>query len=502
MTQSYTERYTGVLPLMDSDAEVPLPGPDGFLLSRADPHYAAHLLLNDYLVAEEAREAAGPLQTWPNISKWKKLPKRQQADLVIAALLRITWLRDHRGEMENARASSDRFRRVLRQLYAAKIPFTAPDLRMLLELTTRLLGTIEPYGPAEQVIDYLKNNDLTPELCQALREFQANLVEQMSINQASMQLLRQRLHVLLWLDEWDAVDPKRCWSEQIRSDFRAMTGERRDKWRALFKHLRGDASAKMPANWAGEAERRLAAVGVEDFRRQIRAWFGPFRSGEALPLSVAGSHVLKGLLWYCALARDPEVNEAGFWLLDAKWKQKRNVDKVMVSLIALVEAMPAAEAWEPAFRLQEAWGKSKGQIEKLLQRVAAELGVSKQDLEERKLLKPAPPPATLPASVLHGAIARRISSGDGHLLNSERIQLDGDMAIIRGDLDYYRLFLSSGRIERASDNAVLELNCAELPEDVRAVVRPECDGQDQVAVRATLLVLDAVYGKFFVRREE
>ena len=486
---------------MDSDADVPLPGPDGFLLSRADPHYAAHLLLNDYLVAEEAREAAGPLQTWPNISKWKKLPRQQQVDLVTAALMRITWLRDHRDEMENAGASSDRFRRVLRQLYAAKIPFTAPELVVLLELTTPLLGPIEPYGPAEQVTEYLKKNNFTPELCHALRGFQANLREVLSASQASMQLLWQRVHVWLWLDEWDAIDPKHCWSEQIRSDYRAMTGERRDKWRALFKHLRGDASAKMPANWTGEAEKRLAAVGAEDFRRQIRAWFGPCRSGEALPLSVAGSHVLKGLLWYCALARDPDVDEAGFWLLDAKWKQKRNVDKVMVALVALVEAMPAAEAWEPALRLQEAWGKSKGQIEKLLQRVAAELGVSKLDLEERKLLKPAPPPATLPASVLHGAVARRISSGDGQLLNSERVQLDGDMALIRGDLDYYRLFLSTGRIERASDNAVLELNYAELPEDVRALVRPKYDGQEQAAVRATMLVLDTVYGKFFVRRE-
>ena len=487
---------------MDSDSEVPLPGPDGFLLSRADPRYAAHVLLNDYLVAEEAREAAGPLRTWPNISKWKKFPKRQQVDLVAAALVRITWLRDHRGEMENAGASSDRFRRVLRQLYAAKIPFTAEDLRALLELTIPLLGTIEPYGPAEQVTEYLKKNDLTPELCQALREFQANLREEMSINQASMQLLRQRLHVWLWLDEWDATDPKRCWSEQIRSDYRTMSGERRDKWRALFKHLRGDASAKMPANWTGEAEARLAGVGVEDFRGQIRRWFGPFRSGEALPLSVAGSHALKGLLWYCALARDPGVNEAALWLLDAKWKQKRNVDKVMVALVALVEGMPAAEAWEPALRLQEAWGKSHGQIEKLLERVAAELGVSKQDLEERKLLKPAPPPATLPASVLLGPIARRISSGDHQLLNSERVQLDGDMAIIQGDLDFYRLFLSSGRIERVRDNAVLELNYADLPADVRSLVRPECDGQDQAVIRATMLVLDAVYGKFFVRREE
>jgi hypothetical protein len=72
-----------------------------------------------------------------------------------------------------------------------------------------------------------------------------------------MQSLRQCLHMLLWLDEFEPLDPARCWSECVRRDSRAMTGDHRVKW-------------------------RLAGVGLDDFREQIQVWFSPFRSGDAL----------------------------------------------------------------------------------------------------------------------------------------------------------------------------------------------------------------------------
>ena len=87
----------------------------------------------------------------------------------------------------------------------------------------------------------------------------------------------------------------------------------------------------------------------------IRDWFDAFRSPEPLRLSVAGSHVLKGLLWYGALADDVAVNEAALWLLDASWKPKRNVDKAMVALAVLIDTMPTDDAWHALSRLQERW---------------------------------------------------------------------------------------------------------------------------------------------------
>lgn len=109
----------------------------------------------------------------------------------------------------------------------------------------------------------------------------------------------------------------------------------------------------MPAGWARAAAPLLAAVGLDDFLASIRLWFAPFRSGEPLPLTVAGSHVLKCLIWYCAVASDEESKECALWLLEAKWKQKPNTEKSLAAL--------------------------------------AEFGITKEELRARKLIKPPAP---------------------------------------------------------------------------------------------------------------
>jgi hypothetical protein len=90
-------------------------------------------------------------------------------DQVRAVLERLAWLDQHDAELENAHVARMRLATLLRVLYGIKIPYTEPDLRILLELTTPLLGRIAPYGPVERVMEYLKANDLTKELCRALR---------------------------------------------------------------------------------------------------------------------------------------------------------------------------------------------------------------------------------------------------------------------------------------------------------------------------------------------
>src|SRR4051812_13537957 len=305
-----------------------LPGPDGFLLSSDDPLHAAQLRLNEYLLAEEQRNPSVPF----DVAAWRKLPKRLVADQIAAVLGRLTWLDQHDAELENAHLARMWFITLLRVLYKFKAPYTEADLCRLLDLTIPLLGRIAPYGPVECVVEYLKSNDLTLALCSSLRHFQRSLRGEMSSGQAAMQSLRQQLHMLLWLDEWEPLDPAHCWSECVRRDFRGISGERQQRWRALLKHLRGNAPVRMPAGWARQAEPLLAAVGIDDFREQIHGWFAPFRSGGPLPLSVAGSYVIKGLVWFCKVAGDEDLKECCLWLLDTKWKQKRNTEKVMVTL--------------------------------------------------------------------------------------------------------------------------------------------------------------------------
>ena len=163
-----------------------VPSPDGFLLSADDPLRAAHLRLNDYLLAEEQRDARTPLDA----AIWRKLPKREMPVQVQAALKRLAWLDQHDAKLESAHPARIRLAMLLGGLYGIKFPSTEPELRSLLDLTVPLLGRIAPYGPVERVVEYLKANDLTPELCRSLRNNQGHLREEMSISQASMQSLR------------------------------------------------------------------------------------------------------------------------------------------------------------------------------------------------------------------------------------------------------------------------------------------------------------------------
>lgn len=432
-----------------------LPGPDGFLFEPDDPLRAAHLRLSDFLLCEEERD---PATTQIDAAPWRKLPKRELPGLTIALLHRLLWLDKHDAELDTAHLSRTRLTRLLRVLYGIKAEFTEPELIAVIDATTPLLGRIAPYGPADRVAIYLLKNDLTPELCRALRSFQAALREEMSESQASMQSLRQQLHMLLWMDEWEPLDPVRCWSECVRRDFREMTGERRLKWRAMLKHLRGNAPVRMPQGWARNAEPLLAAVGRNDFQEKLVGWFAPFRSGQALPLSVPGSHVLKGLIWFCAISNDPEIREVALWLLDARWRQKRNIEKSVVAL--------------------------------------TELGVAREELLSRNLIK-----AHVPDSMIR--YLEKLNEKIAMISSNRMAEVPAeDLLIVQGQLHFYSVSRSTGRIERASDKVVLELDWHSLPDQFRLTVSRDCDSPQQVRLRAFLLMNDGVFGQYFKERRE
>src|SRR6266508_5517542 len=249
-------------------------GPDGFVSAHGNPDHVLHALVNAHLDAQEKLSAAAGHLRAPNISQLKKLLSKPQLIALIKAVLgRIQWIQQNANELPRGREWQRHLFALVERLYALKLPYTENDLRDLLRMTASLSGVIPPYGPVEQVIAFVREHALTQQLCAELRNLQASLREEMSINQPMAQLLRQRLHMLLWHDEWDALDPKHCWSEEIRRTYRAMSGDRRAKWRALLYHIRGDAGTKPPASWSTEAELRLAQVGIEDVRDCFSAWF-------------------------------------------------------------------------------------------------------------------------------------------------------------------------------------------------------------------------------------
>jgi hypothetical protein len=363
-------------------------GPDGFLATAETPDYPTHVQLAAHLRERQAEGGAALERALPRLRK--ELSKPELVALIRAIHARIAWIAEHERELSEPQRWQEFLAVLARNLYAPGLPFEAADLTLMLE-GHRRHRALWGFGPEELVVAYLEAHDLTPELTAALRRFLAELQGvpggMKYQSQAGYQVAAAHVHMLLWHDETDPLDPARCWSDGVLRDLRAMTGERKAHWKALFRHIKGNAPAKPAKGWIKEAEKRLAAVGREDFSNRVRAWLEPFRGPEPQRLSVAGSHVLRGLLWYAALVRDPDLAEAALVLLDATWKAKRNVDKVMVALVSVLETLPPVTSWSPLLRLQQEWPTSSIQVERFLKKTAAELGITEEELKARALLK-------------------------------------------------------------------------------------------------------------------
>jgi len=77
---------------------------------------------------------------------------------------------------------------------------------------------------------------------------------------------------------------------------------------------------------------------------------------------------------------------------------------------------------------------------------------------------------------------------------------DGELIVVQGQLHFYRLFRSTCRMERVSDNAILELNWSALPDQLRLFLHRECDSPQQLEFRAHMLVHDSLFGRYFIAR--
>lgn len=363
-------------------------GPDGFCATSVAADYEYHLLLTEYL---RERASLGENALREALPRLRKALRRPGLVALIRAIhARIGWIAENERELSEPRRWQDFLAELARQLYSPSLPLEEADLIALLK-SHREHRALWRFGPEALLAAYLEAHDISPALGAEMRRFQEELKgasgKMKYENQSSYQVAVAQFHMLLWHDDEEPLQPTRCWSEAVRGDLRRMDGKRREHWKALLRHIKGNAPAKPPAGWLKPAEQHLAQVGRDEFADRFAAWFAPFRSGEPQPLSVPGSHLLRGLLWYAAVLNDPAVARTALVLLDACWKAKRNVDKVMTALVGIIETLPEAEAWPWAVRLQQEWPNGSLQVMRLIEETAAKLGGGEAE-QARALLKP------------------------------------------------------------------------------------------------------------------
>jgi hypothetical protein len=378
-----------------------IPCPDGYLLDSNSALAAGHHTLNDYLVAVEQTGWKAALKDINGIrDKSRKL-------LAWKALLeRMQWL-----QINNPSSPAlSPFRGLVEAVEKWKLSPSEDDFIEVLERTAAIASFLAPYTPIPHLLTYLEENGLTERLAAAIRQFRAGVWDQsLRVNQVSLQLFRSRLDMLAWRDEWTAIDLKRCWSEQIRADFRGMRGTDKENWRRLLYGTHGDEGTRPAASWLAQSRRHIEAIGCAEFNSRMAGWFSPLRSMSTQRLSREGSYLLRSFVWLAADSKSPDMLAQIRELRAVNFKPASNGEKVVrAAREAIGEPNPPAKA-------------------------------------------AAHPPSldSLIARALTAVLSPGTSFGLGDL--TSRIHVDGEVVQVRGDLDSYRVHISTGAIFRNSD---------------------------------------------------
>jgi hypothetical protein len=415
-----------------------IPCPDGYLLQANSPLASGHHALNQYLVRVE--EAGWKIAL-------KEINSNRNKDLKLAtwkALLeRMSWLADNNP----ASQCWSPMRGLAERIEKWTLSLSESDLIDLLERTAEVKGVTAPHTPMPHLLEYVEEHGLTPELSAAIRTFRDRVWEQSyTPNQVSLQLFRSRLDMLLWRDEWNAVDPKRCWSEQVRGDFRSMRGAERENWRRLLYSIHGDEGVRPAPRWLDSANSRIEAIGRDAFRERLLCWFQPLQPGSTQKLSREGSHLLRSLIWLAESSKDSELLAAVGKIPDVSFKPKNNGEKVIRA---------AAEAT----------GRPDPPVKPIAPSASFDILIG-------RALQAALSPVN---SMVNPGVAARIEIADG-------------VVHVRGDLDSYEVHIATGLIFRASDGR--QVSVASATFEGTAIAFPNLGGMVELLGNVLALAED------------
>ncbi len=388
-----------------------IPCPDGYLLDAASALAEGHHALNQYLVRVEE---AG----WKTaLGEVNRIKDKQRKLLIWKALLeRMRWL----GDSGSQSACLSPLRGLAERIEKWTLAPSETDLIEILVATAEVAGFLAPYPPMPHVFAYIDAKGLTPELAAAIRTFRERVYDHcLVVSQTSLQLFRSRLDMLAWRDEWTPLDPKRCWSEQIRADFRALQGAERENWRRLLYCIHGDEGSRPAAKWTAQTSAAIERIGPEAFRARLAAWLDPLRKDVPQRLSREGSFLLRSFVWLAQASQDSRLRAKVAEIAEVPFKPKANGQKVIRA------AAEAAGLPDPT-------------VPYSVQPPAA--APAFDDLVVRALSAALSPVNAMVAPALAG-----------------RVEVGTEVVHVRGTLDSYDVHISGGAIFRQSDGRRVEI---------------------------------------------
>jgi len=168
---------------------------------------------------------------------------------------------------------------------------------------------------------------------------------------------RAQVEWFLWFETVSPFKLEECWSHRVKQDLRTMSPKERASWLAILDNNTFVVADRPAKKWFKAAEAAFPKLDPAAFRTRFLAWFAPFASSEPMRLTITGRNVLRLLMWYCLLAKDPAVDQALAGFVNAKWKTKEVEKRVAQAEMAFAYVL-AERAPEVALPILETWVKN------------------------------------------------------------------------------------------------------------------------------------------------
>lgn len=193
------------------------------------------------------------------------------------------------------------------------------------------------------------------------------------------------------------------WGVAARDALAALPVAERAPWLALLAHAQTATAAKPSAAWLAAARRCIATLGEAQFTARAIAWLGllgapssnQVRKGlhwTPVPRVVpteGNATLLRGLVWCCAVVDDAALARAVAAAAEACFKKIPYVGarstKVGNACLYALGTMPGPHGAEQLVSLQRQLKQpsARGRLDATLDRSAAGVGLSRDDLEDR-----------------------------------------------------------------------------------------------------------------------
>jgi hypothetical protein len=362
--------------------------PDGFVCPPDNPRATEHALLSDVLKSPST-------STLPAESV--KLDKAAQVALLLAAMERLEF---QKKKGKPAPALSE----LIKKLAGRKMTFTEEQLVWSLDCA----ATISAPKDAEHVQFEEFESPIPGVVPMLLDQVEMGwkkalpklLLEAVGRLHAALKPMEfwggykrtvQRLEGLRTQTTAGLPDDGDSWAEAIRQDIEKIPPKKRQKWLALLQNAPKGTTAKPTAHWKKQADELLAAVGHEEFARQIEQWFGLVGLKASARIQPRNAALLRALVWYASLLTGETVCRALANAVEGGLRKFTGgslyASSISKACIAALEAMPGLEPVAQLCRLRHRvkspWGLEE--IEKALGNAVLRSGMSRAEIEEISL---------------------------------------------------------------------------------------------------------------------